>query len=110
MSVAALVHLMCEKYSWTLEYVLNLTRPQIRALIKGQLEIADIKKEVQSGRKSGATVKYTKAGKIVTEEKSANDIFTLASLPGVKITERAQKLMDRILRKKAERMKDANTG
>lgn len=112
MSLAALVHLMCEKYGWSIEYVLNLTRPQITALTRGGSEIAKLRKETSDGR--GQTYYDGKGRKVQVEKKSADDIFTLATLPGFKLTERAKKKLGEIAQRRAEKLRKkadaSNTG
>lgn len=113
MSLAALVHLICEKYGWNIEYVLNLTRPQITALTRGGSEIAKLRKETSDTR--GQTYYDGKGRKVQVEKKSADDIFTLATLPGFKVTDRAKKKMAEIAARRQEKLKKeradaSNTG
>lgn len=41
-----MIQQLCERYGWTLEYVINLTKPQIAVLAEGASEIAELKKKI----------------------------------------------------------------
>lgn len=75
-------------------------------------ELADLKTEVagdvRTGKGRGRWVTYDKKGnKTQHEEKSANDIFALASMPGFALTERAKIALNKIIKQRAEAAKDA---
>lgn len=91
LSIHALVHLLAEKYGWSIEYVMNLTRRQIRLLTEGQLEILDIQEKYKD-KNYGVNNTANNDVKNKKENKTSNDSFYgLFALPGVKMTPKAKK-------------------
>ncbi len=101
MSLKAQVHLLAEKYGWTIEYIMALTRTQLKSLLDGESEMLDLK-ESQSKNPSMSN----KKSKVTTGK--GDSIYEIMSMPGMKITEKTKKALMKIREKKIkQKEKDA---
>lgn len=92
--------MLCKNYGWSIEYVLDLTRPQINILIDGMVEVADIRSEASEEVKSRKVDKFDydkKRNKV--DNKSVSNIFDLASYPGFDISKKAETMLGKIMKK-----------
>lgn len=101
MSLKAQVHLLAEKYGWTIEYVMKLTRKQVKSMLDGELELIEFREKHKQGDSStvGKSSDTTTTGK-------GDSIYEIMSMPGMKISEKTKKMLMKIRNKKLKE-KDA---
>ncbi len=92
--------MLAEKYGWTIEYIMNLTRKQIRQLSEGNNEIADLYEEIKENKvnKNHGTTdaksffnRKKLSQRKTNNEKTNNSFYQLFSIPGIKMTDKARK-------------------
>lgn len=96
--------MLAEKYGWTIEYVMNLTRGQIKAIMDGELELVEYREKLKKN-KSGVSPSPGKDGGTTG---TGDSIYEIMSMPGMKISEKTKKVLMKIRNKKMkEQKKDA---
>ena len=92
--------MLASEYGWNIEYIMNLTRPQINALVDGMDEINKKKdsKTTSSGDDAIKDIKINKDGKA-----NIDTLLSLFTLPGTKITNKAQEMLKNIKEKESDK-------
>lgn len=96
--------MFAKMYGWTIEYIMGLTKPQIDALLQG---IEKLNKEAKKSE-SGGTSKYSTGSddtKLDQKEGDDNAKMAIFSFPGMKLSDKAKKKLDRVMKKKFEKNK-----
>ena len=101
--------MFAKMYGWTIEYIMGLTKPQIDALLQG---IEKLNKEAKKSEGSGSgkyTSKYSMPdsnGKnLDSEEGDDNAKMAIFSFPGMKLSDKAKKKLDKVMKRKFEKNK-----
>lgn len=91
-----MVHLLAEKYKWTIEYIMNLSMRQIKSLIEGERLILEIRDRNKDG-KQPYTFQNNQPANFADKK---NNVYDILSIPGVKMSDKAKKILNKIQQKK----------
>ena len=89
-----MVHVFAEKYGWTIEYVMNLTVPQITCMMEGMEEIYNMQDNKKDQDKKNEDDKNT------DNKPKVNDLAGLLGALGgsVKMSEKAKKAYTKLVK------------
>jgi len=104
--------LLAEKYGWTIEYIMKLTRRQVRVLLEGQTEIVELQDKAQKDydRNKGnnnTNVNISNDGN-KDGKSTGSGLYELMSLPGMKMSEKARNKIKRVMESKIKKKEATN--
>ena len=92
---------MAETYGWTIDYIVDLSQPQIDALLDGKDQYEKLKQYFIDNDPDTSETKLNKqSGKNL--KKGFDGLYELINIPGVNMTTKAKEKMSKILMNRAK--------
>lgn len=101
--------MLAEKYGWTIEYIMKLTRRQVRVLLEGQTEIVELQDKAQKDydKNKNTNVNISNDGN-KDGKTTGSGLYELMSLPGMKMSEKARNKIKRVMESKIKKKETTN--
>lgn len=90
--------MLASEFGWSIEYILNMSKPQIRVVMDG---LAEVNRMKNGTRNNGSSASSLSDNTQRTSAKNPKDtLLELMSIPGVKIGQKAKEMLDKLSEQK----------